>query len=184
MSTSQGFDQSILKKINSPSEKERAFKAILSFFDRKVYYQVRRMVLNHDDANDIVQNVFIKVWLHLDEFRGDSAFSTWLFRIASNETLNYIASQKRRQHLSIDSGLSHEVEQMQSHNGFSGNEIQLKLHHAIQKLPPKQRMVFNLKYFDELPYHEMSRILGTSEGALKASYHHAVKKIENFLVEN
>lgn len=173
-----------LKVYSHRDEKEKTFRALMEQYQKKVYYQVRRMLNDHDDANDVVQNIFIKVWLHLDEFRGDAAFSTWLYRITANETLNFIAARKRKATTSLDNQETGLMDSLQSENSFSGTEIQKKLHQAIQKLPPKQRMVFNLKYFDEMPYAQMSEIIGTSQGALKASFHHAVKKIENFILEN
>jgi RNA polymerase sigma-70 factor (ECF subfamily) len=142
------------------------------------------MVVDHDDANDVLQNVFIKVWNGLGNFREDSQLYTWLYRIATNEALSFLEQQKRKGTVSLEeeaSGLSNKV---MADSGFDGNRLEWKLQLAIQQLPEKQRIVFNLRYFDEMPYQEMSRILDTSEGALKASYHHAAKKIEDFLTNH
>lgn len=139
------------------------------------------MVTNHEDADDILQNVFIKAWQGLDSFRGDSKLSTWLFRIANNETLNYI--QRQRHHISLDSNDDDENGppiHLESDPYFDGDETQIQLQQAVSALPPKQRQVFTLKYFQEMKYEEMSEILGTSIGALKASYHHAVQKVTEY----
>jgi RNA polymerase sigma-70 factor (ECF subfamily) len=139
------------------------------------------MVIEHEDANDVLQNVFIRVWNGLENFREDSQLYTWLYRIATNECLTYIEQQKKRSAVPLDeveSGLSNKVK-ADSH--FDANRLEWKLQLAIQQLPEKQRIVFNLRYYDEMPYEEMSRVLDTSEGALKASYHHAVKKIEDYI---
>ena len=140
------------------------------------------MVVNHDDANDVLQNMFIKVWRGLDNFREDSQLYTWLYRIATNECLTFLEQEKKRSVVSLedemDSGLSNKVK---ADSEFDANKLEWRLQVAIQQLPEKQRVVFNLRYYEEMPYQEMSRILDTSEGALKASYHHAAKKIEEFL---
>jgi RNA polymerase sigma-70 factor (ECF subfamily) len=143
---------------------------------------VRRLVVAHDDANDVLQNVFIKVWNGLANFREDSQLYTWLYRIATNESLSFLEQQKRRGTISLDEeGSETLANQVKADTNFDANKLEWKLQVAIQKLPEKQRLVFNLRYFDEMPYQEMSRILETSEGALKASYHHAAKKIEEFI---
>jgi len=142
------------------------------------------MVIDHDDANDVLQNVFIKVWNGLENFREDSQLYTWLYRVATNESLTFIDQQKKKSVVSlndIESGLANKVA---ADKNFDANRLEWKLQLAIQQLPEKQKLVFNLRYYDEMPYEEMSRILDTSEGALKASYHHAVKKIEEFIKNN
>jgi len=139
-------------------------------------------VVNHDDANDVLQNMFIKVWKGLDNFREDSQLYTWLYRIATNECLTFLEQEKKRSVVSLedemDNGLSNKVK---ADSEFDANKLEWRLQVAIQQLPEKQRVVFNLRYYDEMPYQEMSKVLDTSEGALKASYHHAAKKIEEFL---
>jgi RNA polymerase sigma factor (sigma-70 family) len=146
-----------------------------------LYWHIRRMVVDHDDANDVLQNVFIKVWNGLQNFREDSQLYTWLYRIATNESLTFLDQQKRRSTVSMneeEAGLSNKIK---AEERFDARKLEWKLQLAIQKLPEKQRAVFTLRYYDEMPYEEMSRVLETSEGALKASYHHAVKKIEEFI---
>ncbi len=175
-------DKELLLEFRDPSQKERAFTAIIKKYQEKLYWHIRRMVVNHDDANDVLQNMFIKVWKGLDNFREDSQLYTWLYRIATNECLTFLEQEKKRSVVSLedemDSGLSNKVK---ADSEFDANKLEWRLQVAIQQLPEKQRVVFNLRYYDEMPYQEMSRILDTSEGALKASYHHAAKKIEEFL---
>lgn len=177
-------DKELLHQFKESSQKERAFTAIIKKYQEKLYWHVRRMVVDHDDANDILQNMFIKVWNSLDNFREDSQLYTWLYRIATNESLTFLDQQKRRSAVSlsdVEDGLSNRIKADQN---FDANKLEWKLQLAIQKLPEKQRLVFNLRYYDEMPYEEMSRVLETSEGALKASYHHAAKKIEDFILNN
>jgi len=174
-------DKELLFQFKAAATKERAFTAIIKKYQEKLYWHVRRLVVDHDDANDVLQNMFIKVWNGLENFREDSQLYTWLYRIATNEGLSFLEQQKRRSTVSlsdVESGLSNKVK---ADTHFDANKLEWKLQVAIQQLPEKQRIVFNLRYFDELPYQEMSRILDTSEGALKASYHHAAKKIEEFI---
>jgi len=174
-------DQELLQQFRQAATKEKAFTAIIKKYQEKLYWHVRRMVVDHDDANDVLQNMFIKVWNALDNFREDSQLYTWLYRIATNESLTFLQQQKRRAAVSlsdVESGLENKVK---ADAGFDANKLEWKLQLAIQQLPEKQRAVFNLRYYDEMPYEEMSRVLETSEGALKASYHHAVKKIEEFI---
>jgi len=173
-------DAELLKEFRNPASKERAFTAMIKKYQEKLYWHVRRMVIEHEDANDVLQNVFIRVWNGLENFREESQLYTWLYRIATNECLTYIEQQKKRSSVSlsdVESGLSNKIK-ADSH--FDANRLEWKLQLAIQQLPEKQRIVFNLRYYDEMPYEEMSRVLETSEGALKASYHHAVKKIEDY----
>jgi len=142
------------------------------------------MVVVHDDADDVLQNVFIKVWKGLENFREDSQLYTWMYRIATNECLTFLEQQKKKSSVSlsdVEAGLSNRVK---AEDNFDSNKLEWKLQLAIQQLPEKQRLVFNLRYYDEMPYEEMSKILETSEGALKASYHHAAKKIEDFIKNN
>ena len=177
-------DQELLLQFKNPSSKEKGFTSIIKKYQEKLYWHIRRMVVQHEDANDVLQNMFIKVWNGLDNFREDSQLYTWLYRIATNESLTFIEQQKKRASISIsdeDTGLSNKLK---ADRNFDGNKAEWKLQLAMQQLPEKQRVVFNLRYYDEMPYGEMSRVLETSEGALKASYHHAVKKIEDFILNN
>jgi RNA polymerase sigma-70 factor (ECF subfamily) len=175
-------DKELLFQFQHTDTKERAFTAIIKKYQEKLYWHVRRLVVAHDDANDVLQNVFIKVWNGLANFREDSQLYTWLYRIATNESLSFLEQQKRRGTISLDDeGSETLANQVKADTNFDANKLEWKLQVAIQQLPEKQRLVFNLRYFDEMPYQEMSRILDTSEGALKASYHHAAKKIEEFI---
>ena len=175
-------DKELLFQFQHTDTKERAFTAIIKKYQEKLYGHVRRLVVAHDDANDVLQNVFIKVWNGLANFREDSQLYTWLYRIATNESLSFLEQQKRRGTISLDEeGSETLANQVKADTNFDANKLEWKLQVAIQQLPEKQRLVFNLRYFDEMPYQEMSRILDTSEGALKASYHHAARKIEEFI---
>ncbi|CAN5200709.1 RNA polymerase sigma factor [soil metagenome] len=182
--TNQPNDQELLESFKDPSTKEQAYTKIIKKYQERLYWHIRRMVVDHEDANDVLQNMFIKVWKGLENFREDSQLYTWLYRIATNECLTFLAKKKKRQAISLsdmDNGLSNKLK---SDSNFDANKLEWKLQLGIQKLPEKQRIVFTLRYYDEMPYEEMSRVLDTSEGALKASYHHAAKKIEDFILNN
>lgn len=177
-------DVELLLLFRDPQTKEKGFTAIIKKYQEKLYWHIRRMVVDHDDANDVLQNVFIRVWNGLENFREDAQLYTWLYRIATNESLSFIEQQKRKSAVSlsdVESGLSNKLK---ADKHFDASKLEWKLQLAIQQLPEKQRVVFNLRYYDEMPYEEMSRVLETSEGALKASYHHAVKKIEDFILNH
>ena len=181
MSLTNLTDSELLAQFRNPITKEKSFTVLIKKYQEKLYWHVRRMVIEHEDANDVLQNVFIRVWNGLENFREDSQLYTWLYRIATNECLTYIEQQKKRSSVSlsdVESGLSNKIK---ADKHFDANRLEWKLQLAIQQLPEKQRIVFNLRYYDEMPYEEMSRVLETSEGALKASYHHAVKKIEDYI---
>jgi RNA polymerase sigma factor (sigma-70 family) len=175
-------DKELLLLFREAKTKELAYTSIVKKYQEKLYWHIRRLVVDHDDANDVMQNVFIKVWKGLENFREDAQLYTWLYRIASNESITFLEQQKKRASVSIDDvpgGLS---DKLMADKDFDASKLEWKLQLAIQQLPEKQRIVFNLRYYDEMPYEEMSRVLETSEGALKASYHHAVKKIEDFIL--
>jgi RNA polymerase sigma factor (sigma-70 family) len=159
----------------------RGFKLIVERYSQKLYWHIRRIVILHEDANDALQNTFINAWKNIGEFRNESALYTWLYAIATNESLAIVNKRKRNNSVSLDDIGSYLTNSAEGPTWFDGDAAQLKLQNAILKLPEKQRIVFNLRYFDEMPYEDMSKVLKTSEGALKASYHHAVKKIENLL---
>ena len=172
-------EQKIVEQLRDSRQREQAFTLLVDHFKEQLYWQIRRMVLSHDDADDVLQNTFLKAWMGLDGFRGDAKLSTWLFRIANNETLNFL--ERKRQALSIDDEAAAGVAaRLESDPYFDGDETALQLQQAVAQLPDKQRQVFNLKYFEEMKYEDMSAMLGTSVGALKASYHHAVRKISDF----
>lgn len=174
-------DQQILDSLKDPSTKGLAFRHLVSKYKERLYWHIRKILLNHDDADDVLQNTFIKIWNGLDTFRAESSLFTWLYRIATNESITFLNQRKRR----MMSGLTDENEyligNLESDTYFDGDEWQMLLQKAIAILPDKQRIVFNMKYFDEIKYEEMSEILETSVGALKASYHHAVKKVEEYV---
>ncbi|GHT35300.1 DNA-directed RNA polymerase sigma-70 factor [Bacteroidia bacterium] len=174
-------EQEILEMLQDERQRNQAFSLLVKQNSEKLYWQIRKMVLNHDDANDVLQNTFIKAWNAVLSFRGESKISTWLYRIATNETLTFLNS-KRTENISgileLEDVL---VQRLEADTYFSGEEAQMRLQKAILTLPEKQRLVFNMKYFDDMKYEEMSDVLGTSVGALKASYHLAVQKIEKNL---
>jgi RNA polymerase sigma factor (sigma-70 family) len=175
-------DSELLMQFRDPATKEKAYTAIIKKYQERLYWHIRRMVVEHEDANDVLQNVFIRVWNGLENFREDSQLYTWLYRIATNECLTYLEQQKRKSVVSlsdVESGLENKIK---ADKHFDPNKLEWKLQLAIQQLPEKQRVVFTLRYYDEMPYEEMSQVLETSEGALKASYHHAVKKIEDYIL--
>lgn len=173
-------DQSILELIKKPSTRLDGFNLLVETYQERVYWHIRKMVLNHDDADDVLQNTFIKVWKALENFRGDSKIYTWIYRIATNESLSHIQKSKRT--FSGDPNYDLAVSaQIQNDPYFDGDEALIKLWTAIELLPDKQKTVFKLKYFEEMKYEEMSELLGTSVGGLKASYHHAVNKVKEVL---
>jgi len=175
-------DTELLLQFRDPDTREKAFTAIIKKYQEKLYWHIRRMVVEHEDANDVLQNVFIRVWNGLERFREDSQLYTWLYRIATNECLSHLEQQKRRSSVSLDETETGQSNKVIADKYFDPNKLEWKLQLAIQQLPEKQRVVFTLRYYDEMPYEEMSRVLDTSEGALKASYHHAVKKIEDYIL--
>jgi len=179
--TIQPEDRELLDQFRNETTREQAFTKIIKKYQERLYWHIRRMVVSHEDTNDILQNMFIKVWKNLDNFREDSQLFTWLYRIATNESLTHLQQQKKRLAFSLSDDESPLANKIKADEHFDGQKLEWKLQLAIQKLPEKQRAVFNLRYFEEMPYEEMSRVLETSEGALKASYHHAVKKIEDFI---
>ena len=161
--------------------RDTAFTTLVGKYQERLYWHIRRMVVEHEDTNDILQNVFIKVWKNLVSFREESNLYTWLYRIATNETLSWIEQKKKRASVSLSGNEDLFSEKLCAQKGYDPNKIEWKLQQAIQLLPDKQKLVFNLRYYDELPYDDMAELLGTSVGALKASYHHAVKKVEAYL---
>lgn len=177
-------DTDLIERLRSPESCREAFNEVIRQYSEPLYWQIRRMVENHDDANDILQNTFLKAWQSVEGFRGDAKLSTWLYKIALNESITFLARERKRLHISIDDEESHLVNLIESDEYVDGDELALKLRKAISTLPEKQRLVFNMKYFDEMKYEQMSEILGTSVGALKASYHLAVKKIEQYFAAN
>ena len=174
-------EEKILIQLVNPETKTQAFSKLVRLYQERLYWHIRKMVLSHEDSNDILQNTFMKAWKGLANFRGEAQISTWLYRIATNETLTFLSNKRMRNIAGIDDVEGLLLINLQADTYFSGNEAELKLQEAILTLPEKQRLVYNMKYFDDLTYEELEKILETSVGALKASYHHAVKKIEKFL---
>jgi RNA polymerase sigma-70 factor (ECF subfamily) len=171
-------DTDLIEGINTPGREEEAFSALVLKYQERLYFHIRKIVLHHEDADDVLQNTFLKVWRSLADFRADSSLFTWLYRIATNEALTLLKQKKKRSFAPWADVEKKMGETLQTDPWFDGDNIELQLQKAILKLPEKQRLVFNMKYFDEIKYEEMAQILDTSVGALKASYHHAVKKIE------
>lgn len=175
-------DITLLHLFRQPDTKEMAFTQLMRKYQERLYWHIRRLVIEHEDANDVLQNMFIKVWKSLENFREDSQLYTWLYRIATNESLDFLAQKKKLNAISLEGTESDLTASIRAERDFDPRKLEWKLQLAIQQLPEKQRVVFNLRYFDEMPYEEMSKVLATSEGALKASYHHAVKKIEDYIL--
>lgn len=176
-------ESEVLEMLQKEDTQRRAFEMIVAQYSEQLYWQIRRMVLSHEDANDLLQNTFVKAWMNIDYFRAEAKLSTWLYRIALNETLTFLNKERAMATVSLDDSDALALQKLESDPYFSGDKVQLLLQKALRSLPEKQRIVFNLKYYQEMKYEDMSDLLGTSVGALKASYHHAVKKIEKFLEE-
>ena len=176
-------DEEILRLIGAPGSREEGFRALLARYQEPLYRHIRRLIWPHEDANDVLQNCLLKVYRGIDRFEGKSKLYTWLYRIATNEAITWLKQQKRRRTGSLDGEHHLQAAQLEADPYFDGDAAQLHLQRALSRLPDKQRAVFNLRYFEELPYREMAAILDTSVGALKASYHHAVKKIERYFRE-
>lgn len=177
-------DVELLEMFRMNDSKHYAFNLLVKKYQQKLYWHVKRMVISHDDTDDILQNTLIKVWKGLDRFREDSNFYTWCYKIATNETITFLNNKKKRFFLPIVDVEKELVSNLENDHYFSGNEIQKKLQRAILTLPEKQRLVFNMKYFEEMKYEQIAEITQTSVGGLKASYHHAVKKIEEYLTNH
>ncbi|MCB0700504.1 MAG: sigma-70 family RNA polymerase sigma factor [Chitinophagales bacterium] len=174
-------DNALLASFKDERSREAVFTVIVRKYQERLYWHIRRMVVEHEDTNDILQGVFIKMWHNLADFRGDSALFTWLYRITTNETLTWLEREKKRRNRSADYDEGTMSGRVTEQSGYDAQKIEWKLQQAMHALPEKQRLVFSLRYYDEMPYEEMSKVLNTSEGALKASYHHAVKKVEEHL---
>ncbi|MDP4269543.1 MAG: sigma-70 family RNA polymerase sigma factor [Bacteroidota bacterium] len=174
----------IIRQLQNPEKQRQAFAKVVARYSEKLYWQIRKMVISHDDTDDVLQNTFMKAWVNIESFRGESKLSTWLYRIAINESITFLNKQNSHGTVEMDDTESYLANKLESDDWFDGDELQMKLQKAILRLPEKQRLVFNMRYFDEMKYEEMSDILGTSVGALKASYHHAAKKIEDFMTKD
>lgn len=174
-------DAFIWAQLSDPANQERAFALLVKTYGKRLYAHIRGIVISHDDTNDVLQNTFIKVFRHIDSFKGDSKLYTWLYRIATNESLTFLEQKSRKSGVSIEQLQVSEFETSGLDNEMDGEAIAATLQKALLQLPAKQQLVFRMKYFDELTYEEIAEITGTTVGALKASYHHAVRKIEDFI---
>lgn len=174
-------DSTIIQLISSPSSMNEGFKQLMNCYQEKLYWHIRRIVMSHEDADDVLQNVFLKVFKHVKTFKGNSSLYTWLYRIATNEALAYVIKAKKNSHVEISDYVENKLK---TDPYFEGDTIQLDLKKAISKLPEKQMLVFNMKYYQEMKYSDISKVLNTSVGALKASYHHAVKKIQHEVTQS
>ena len=174
-------ENEIIEQFRDPGKQREAFEKVVRLYGEKLYWLIRKMVLNHDDANDLLQNTFLKAWTNIEYFRGEAKLSTWLYKIAINECITFLNKQRHVESISLDEADTFLLERLRGDDYFDGDEVQFKLQKAILTLPEKQRLVFNMKYFDEMKYEEISEVVGTSVGALKASFHHAVTKIKSIL---
>ncbi|PKW30171.1 RNA polymerase sigma-70 factor (ECF subfamily) [Flavobacterium lindanitolerans] len=177
-------EQAFIKELLDPKTQNKAFQTLLSSYQKPLYSHIRNIVLNHDDADDVLQNTFLKVFQHLKNFKGESKLFSWLYRIATNEAITFLNAKARRNGMTSENFQQKQIESLKADDYFEGDEIQLKLQKAIATLPEKQQLVFKMRYFEELKYEELSEILDTSVGALKASYHHAVKKVEEYMLKH
>ena len=177
-------EKEFIKELLNPKTQNQAFKKLLQEYQKPLYNHIRTIVLNHDDTDDVLQNTFVKVFQYLNKFKGESKLFSWIYRIATNEALTFLNQKAKINGVTSETLQNKTIDNLKADVYFNGNEIQIKLQKAIASLPEKQQLVFKMKYFEELKYEEISEILGTSVGALKASYHHAVKKIETFVKTN
>lgn len=177
-------EQEFIQELLNPKTQNQAFQKLLKEYQKPLYNHVRNILLNHDDTDDVLQNTFVKVFQNLNKFKGESKLFSWMYRIATNEALTFLNHKAKLGGVSSETLQSKAIDNLKADIYFDGNEIQIKLQKAIIQLPEKQQLVFKMKYFEELKYEEISEILGTSVGALKASYHHAVKKIEAIVTAN
>ena len=175
-------EEVLIGQLKDPKTRDASYRTLVETHKERLYWHIRKMVLNHEDTDDVLQNTFIKVFKHIDGFKGDSKLYSWMYRIATNESINFLNKKANQMHIDMQTLQEQRVENLKADTYFDGSDIQLKLQRAIVTLPHKQQLVFNMRYFDELKYEEISEILDTSVGALKASYHHARKKIEAILV--
>lgn len=173
-------EEELVKRLRDPQQCRKAFGDVIAIYSEPLYWHIRKMVINHDDANDLLQNTFLKAWSNIENFRGEARLSTWLYKIAINESITFLNKERQRLNVSIDDGDTFLIDKLESDEWFDGEELKRELQKAIAQLPEKQRLIFNMRYFDDMKYEDISEILGTSVGALKASFHHAVKKIEKY----
>ena len=178
------YEQQLIRQLLDPATRRQAFERVVREYREQLYWHIRRIVLSHDDADDVLQNVFLKAWTHLDGFHQESKLSTWLYRIAINESIDFARRKKTQMQVSLDQEDGGIVHLLMADEYFDGNQMQARLQEAIRQLPDVQRTVFNLRYFDDMKYSEISQLLHTTEGALKASYHIAVQKVTEYVKKN
>jgi RNA polymerase sigma factor (sigma-70 family) len=174
-------EQQLLEELLNPDTREIAYTKLVQLYSRPLYNHIRTLVLNHDDADDVLQNTFIKVYRHLHTFKGESKLFSWMYRIATNEAFTFLRQAAKQRRFSTAELQDYAIGQLKADTFFDGDELEIKLQKAVSLLPDKQKLVFKMKYFQDLKYEEISEIVGTSVGALKASFHHAVKKIEDYM---
>ncbi|MDV6166960.1 sigma-70 family RNA polymerase sigma factor [Flavobacterium sp. DG1-102-2] len=174
-------EKAFIALLLNPKTQDTAFRQLVSQYSRPLYNHIRNIVLDHDDTDDVLQNTFIKVFQNLKNFKGESKLFSWIYRIATNESITFVSSKAKKNNITNEEVQQKALKNLQADEYFEGDEMQIKLQNAIASLPEKQQLVFKMKYFEDLKYEDISEILGTSVGALKASYHHAVKKIEDFI---
>jgi len=177
-------EKRLVTALQNPKTQDKAFRELMTLYKERLYWHIRNIVKTHDDTDDVLQNTFVKVYRNISNFKGDSKLYSWLYRIATNESITHINKMAKRQQISVEDIQYQLADSLYADSYFSGDEIQAKLQLALAKLPQKQQLVFNMKYFEAMKYNDISVVLGTSVGALKASYHHAVKKIENYLTKS
>ncbi|MCF6295311.1 MAG: RNA polymerase sigma factor [Flavobacteriaceae bacterium] len=177
-------EKELVSKLKSAQTQEKAFRELITLYKERLYWHIRKIVISHDDSDDVLQNTFIKIYKNINNFKGDSKLYSWMYRIATNEAITHLNKNAKRLHITNEAVQEYAINNLKADVYFEGNDIQLKLQKAIATLPQKQQLVFNMKYFDNIKYRDMSEVLETSEGALKASYHIAVKKIETYLTTN
>ena len=176
-------EETLIEQLKNPLTQEQAFRSLMTQYKERLYWHIRKIVISHDDADDVLQNTFVKIYRNINNFKAESKLYSWMYRIATNESITFINKRAKQNHIDVSELQYQLAENLEADVHFDGDEMQLQLQKAIATLPEKQRLVFNMKYFDDMKYNDMSEILETSVGALKASYHHAVKKIERFLIE-
>lgn len=177
-------DLELVDRLKSNQHKDQAFTLLLKLYKQRLYWHIRHILKSHEDTDDVLQNTFIKIYNNIDGFKGESKLYSWMYRIATNESITFLKKESKRMLMSSEEIQENAINNLKADPYFEGDEIAIKLQKAIATLPPKQQTVFNMRYFEEIKYSELAEILETSEGALKASYHLATKKIESYLKNN
>lgn len=177
-------EKRLVTALQNPKTQDAAFRELMTLYKERLYWHIRNIVKTHDDTDDVLQNTFVKVYRNIAKFKGDSKLYSWIYRIATNESITHINKIAKKQQISVEDVQHQLADSLHADSYYNGDQIQEKLQLAVARLPQKQQLVFNMKYYEEMKYDDISAVLGTSVGALKASYHHAVKKIENYLTES